>query len=132
MKRVHWKLAFEIICYISVKKKLVCNLKQFVYHIFMNWNNISFFLIFGKNTCSKWDFKNQCSGWAIESAQILIILTEILSWPCALLTSKVLISLLTSLLPKQRVLIRSFVIYDVFAARHYCLESVNIVLQKET
>ena len=56
-------------------------------------------------------------GWAIESAQILIILTEIPSWPCALLTSKALMSFITSLLQKQRVLIRSFVIYNIFAGK---------------
>ena len=36
---------------------------------------------------------------------------------CALLTSKALISFITSPLPKQRVLIRSFVIYDIFAGK---------------
>ena len=87
-------------------------------NFFMNWNNVSFFQIFDKNTCKKWVLENHnVSGWAIESAQILITFTEIPSWPCVLLTSEALISFLTSLLAKQIVLIRSFVIYDIFSGK---------------
>ena len=41
-----------------------------------------------------WNIK--VSEWATELVQSLIILTEILSWPCTLLTSKALIILVTS------------------------------------
>ena len=78
---------------------------------------LAFFQSLAKIPAASEFWKINVSGWAIESAQILIILTEIPSWPCALLTSEALTSFITSLLQKQRVLIRSFVIHDIFAGK---------------
>ena len=47
------------------------------------------------------EFRNiKVSGLVTELVQSLISLTEILSWPCALFTSKALIILITSDTPK--------------------------------
>ena len=85
-----------------LKEKLVCNWKQFAYHFFL-WigTMLAFFQSLAKISATSEFWKINVSEWAIESAQILIIVTEIRSWPCALLTSKALISFITSLLPKQ-------------------------------
>ena len=117
MQRVHWKLAFQRFYYISVKGKH--NLKQFVYLLFfyfffVNWSNISFFPIVGKKTCNKWVLENQCKWMNYRVSTNF----NRLNWnPIMTMFFIYVESFITSLLPKQIVLIRSFVICDIFAGK---------------
>ena len=59
----------------------------------MEWNNICSFPLFA-NVPAAIEFRNiKVSGWATELVQNLIILTDILSWPHTLFTSKAFIIL---------------------------------------
>ena len=78
----------------------------------MNWNHVSFFPIVGKNTCSKWVVESQCKWMSYRVCTNFNHLNWNPIMTIALVTSKSLISFITSLLPAQRVWIWSFVIYD--------------------
>ena len=94
---------------------------------FVNWSNISFFPIVGKKTCNKWVLENQCKWMNYRVSTNF----NRLNWnPIMTMFFIYVESFITSLLPKQIVLIRSFVIYDIFAGKILLLESVSIVLQK--
>ena len=61
----------------------------------MDWDNICSFPLVRKCTSSQKVLKYQ-SNWMTELAQSLLILTKILSWPCALFLFEALILLIIS------------------------------------
>ena len=92
-----------------------------------------------------WNIK--VSGWATDLMQSLIILTEILSWPCGLFTSKDPIFLITSGSLKDTEWMRSSVMYvnsllfetgwHCFAKKEvqifaFCWKSVTNQLKEQT
>ena len=69
------KLAFQRFYYILAKEKQVCILKQPVYRCFMNLSVL--FSQWLEKIPATWEFcKINATGWAIQSAQSLIILTD--------------------------------------------------------
>ena len=86
----------------------------FSFFFFLSWSNISFFPIVGKKTCNKWVLENQCKWMKYRVSTNF----NRLNWnPIMTMCFTYIESFITSLLPKQIVLIRSFVIYDIFAGK---------------
>ena len=81
-------------------------------------NNVYFFPIISKNTYSNWVLENQCNWISYKiTTNFNHYKTEISSWPRVLITSKALISFITSLSPKQTVWVLSFVLHEIFGGK---------------
>ena len=88
---------FQKFSQILEEVKLVYSSLLTACHFFMNRNNVGFFQFWGKSLCSKQALKISPKGLLIESPQIFNMRILIMSWPWALLVSKLLIILPISL-----------------------------------